>query len=34
VVYTEGRDTLPPTGAASALENRGFVVKINRLIRF
>ena len=34
VVYTEGRDTLPPTGTASALENRGFVVKINRLIRF
>ena len=34
VVYTEGRDTLPPTGSGTALENRGFVVKINRLIRF
>jgi hypothetical protein len=33
VVYTEGRDTLPPTGS-TALENRGFVVKINRLLRF
>ena len=33
VVYTEGRDTLPPTGR-TALESRGFVVKINRLIRF
>jgi hypothetical protein len=34
VVYTEGRDTLPLTGSGTALENRGFVVKINRLIRF
>jgi hypothetical protein len=34
VVYTEGRDTLPPTGTGTALENRGFVIKINRLIRF
>jgi hypothetical protein len=34
VVYTEGRDTLPPTGTGTALENRGFVVKINRLMRF
>jgi hypothetical protein len=33
VVYTEGRDTLPPTGS-TALETRGFVVKINRLLRF
>jgi hypothetical protein len=34
VVYTEGRDTLPPTGGGTALENRGFVIKINRLMRF
>jgi hypothetical protein len=34
VVYTEGRDTLPLTGSGTALENRGFVVKINRLFRF
>ena len=33
VVYTEGRDTLPPTGS-TALETRGFVVKVNRLLRF
>ena len=33
VVYTEGRDTLPPTGS-TALETRGFVIKINRLLRF
>jgi hypothetical protein len=33
VVYTEGRDTLPLVGNA-ALENRGFVVKVNRLLRF
>ncbi len=32
VVYTEGRSTLPLTG--TELENRGFVVKINRLFRF
>jgi hypothetical protein len=32
VVYTEGRSTLPPRG--TDLENRGFVVKINRLFRF
>jgi hypothetical protein len=31
VVYTEGRTTLPPQG--TDLENRGFVVKINRLFR-
>ena len=34
VVYTEGRDTLPPAGTGTALENRGFVVKINKLFRF
>jgi hypothetical protein len=32
VVYSEGRNTLPPSG--TALDNRGFVVKINRLFRF
>ena len=32
VVYTEGRSTLPPRG--TPLENRGLVVKINRLFRF
>ncbi len=32
VVYTEGRDTLPVRGVP--LETRGFVVKINRLLRF
>ena len=32
VVYTEGRSTLPPSG--TELQNRGFVVKINRLFRF
>ena len=32
VVYTEGRATLPEH--AMPLENRGFVVKINRLLRF
>ena len=32
VVYTEGRSTLPARG--TDLENRGFVVKINRLLRF
>jgi hypothetical protein len=32
VVYTEGRSTLPPRG--TDLDNRGFVVKINRLFRF
>jgi hypothetical protein len=32
VVYTEGRSTLPPRG--TDLESRGFVVKINRLVRF
>ena len=32
VVYTEGRSTLPPGG--TELDNRGFVVKINRLFRF
>jgi hypothetical protein len=32
VVYTEGRDTLPVRGIP--LETRGFVVKINRLLRF
>jgi hypothetical protein len=32
VVYTEGRSTLPPHG--TELQNRGFVVKINRLFRF
>jgi hypothetical protein len=32
IVYTEGRSTLPPEG--TALESRGFVVKINRLFRF
>jgi hypothetical protein len=32
VVYSEGRSTLPANG--TELENRGFVVKINRLFRF
>ena len=32
VVYSEGRSTLPTHG--TLLENRGFVVKINRLLRF
>jgi hypothetical protein len=32
VVYTEGRTTLPPRG--TDLENRGLVVKVNRLLRF
>ena len=32
VVYTEGRSTEPPHG--TALENRGVIVKINRLFRF
>ena len=32
VVYTEGRSTLPPNG--TDLQNRGFVVKFNRLFRF
>jgi hypothetical protein len=32
VVYSEGRDTFPIHG--TALENRGFVVKVNRLLRF
>jgi hypothetical protein len=32
IVYTEGRSTLPPSGIE--LESRGFVVKINRLLRF
>jgi hypothetical protein len=32
VVLTEGRSTLPPRG--TELESRGFVVKINRLLRF
>jgi hypothetical protein len=32
VVYTEGRDTFPE--GSTALETRGFVVKINRLFRF
>jgi hypothetical protein len=32
VVFTEGRSTLPPRGAE--LQNRGIVVKINRLFRF
>ena len=32
LVYTEGRSTLPPIGT-QALQNRGFVVKINRLFR-
>ena len=34
MVYTEGRDTLPLSGGGNPLETRGFVVKINRLIRF
>ena len=33
LVYSEGRSTLPP-GVRTDLENRGFVVKINRLFRF
>ena len=32
IVYTEGRSMLPPRG--TELENRGFVVKVNRLFRF
>ena len=32
VVYTEGRDTSIPNVAA--LQNRGLVVKINKLLRF
>ena len=32
IVYTEGRSTVPPRGAD--LQNRGFVVKVNRLVRF
>ena len=32
VVYTEGRDTSIPN--QTVLENRGFVVKINKLVRF
>jgi len=32
IVYNEGRDTLPVHRIE--LENRGFIVKINRLIRF
>ena len=32
VVYSEGRSTLPPRGL-EPLQNRGFVVKINRLFR-
>ena len=32
VVYTEGRSTLPPRG--TDLQNRGLVVKFNRLVRF
>ena len=33
VVYSEGRSTLPPT-RGEPLQNRGIVVKINRLFRF
>ena len=33
VVYTDGRDTIAPSGQES-LQTRGFVVKINKLIRF
>jgi hypothetical protein len=33
VVYTEQRDTLAPR-AFPQLENRAFIVKINRLFRF
>ena len=32
VVFTEGRSTLPPRG--TDLQNRAFVVKVNRLFRF
>jgi hypothetical protein len=32
VVYSEGRSTLPARG--TDLQNRGFVVKVNRLLRF
>ena len=32
VVYSEGRDTFPVR--RTDLENRGFVVKINKLLRF
>ena len=33
VVYNEQRDTLAPT-RFPALENRAFIVKVNRLFRF
>jgi hypothetical protein len=33
VVYTDGRDTLAPSGQPSLL-TRGFVVKLNKLVRF
>ena len=33
VVYTDGHDTLAPSGQSS-LQTRGFVVKINKLVRF
>jgi Domain of unknown function (DUF5916) len=33
VVYTDGHDTLAPTGQSS-LQNRGIVIKANRLFRF
>lgn len=32
VVFTDGRSTLPPTG--TEFQNRGLVVKVNRLFRF
>jgi hypothetical protein len=34
IVYSEGRSTLPSGATATHLENRGFVVKVNRLFRF
>jgi hypothetical protein len=33
VVYTDGHDTLAPAGGSS-LQNRGVVVKLNKLVRF
>ena len=34
IVYSEGRSTLPPQPAIDQLQNRAFVIKMNRLIRF
>jgi hypothetical protein len=34
LVYTEGRDTLSSRAPTQGLQNRTFVVKVNRLVRF